>query len=745
LLILSAAAQAKEPLDYVDPLIGTDTSLEFSNGNSFPAVSMPFGMTTWTPQTGEKNWLYTYAADRFQGLRATHSPSVWMGDYGSFTLMPMVGPVKTNPRHRAAKFSHDCESAKPHYYKVVLEESGIIAEMSPTMRGAVMRFTFPASKEAVVVFDGHPGGGKVMVLPGEQKIVGYSDYPGYRDVPNFRFHYVLEFDRPFLTHGTWHEKGVFPLETHQKGHHVGAFVSFDATTNREVTANIGTSFISSAQAALNLEWEIGDRNLAQVGEEAARAWNKELSAIDIGTWNQVHKTIFYTALYRALLFPRVFHESDDRGTVRHFSPFSGKVHAGPMYVDTGFWDTYRTEFPLFALIQQDRYGEMVAGFLAAFTEGGWIPKWPSPGYRSVMVGTHGDCVIADALAKGISGFDAGLAFEGVRKSATKSSRGPYFGRVGIADYDSLGWVPADRVDESASRTLAFAYDDFCVAQVAFAAGKKEEGDRFLLRARNYRNLFDSKSGFMRGRNADGSWVEPFDPVEWGGPYTEGAAWHWLWSVQHDIPGLADLLGGPDKLAAQLDKLFAHEPHYKVGGYGRVIHEMREMVAGKMGQYAHANEPVHHVPYLYNYVGQPWKTQDKVRTILETLYGSGPDGYLGDEDNGQMSAWFIMSALGFYPICPGKPIYLIGSPLVTRADVRLGEGKTLRVEAHNNSAGNRYVQKAFLNGVELGRTWFTHQEIETGGELKFIMGDQPDKSWGSSPKQRPPACVAYSAR
>ena len=735
-----AAAAENSPVDWVNTMVGTDTGPEFSNGNNYPTVAMPFGMTFWTPQTNERNWLYTYKADRIQGLRATHSPSVWMGDYGSFSVMPMLGPLEVKTRDRASNFKHESEIATPYYYKVRLEDYGIDAEMAPSMRAAHMRFTYDWPGKPYVVFDAHPGGGTVEVDVEARTVSGFNEDCGFRKVPGFRFYFVLEFDRNFVEHGTWHDRGAFLDSTRETGHHVGAFVSFALDKGEAVNVRIGTSFVSKEQARRNLDRELPGWDIELVKAKAREAWSQELGRVQAWAHNPDHLSVFYTAMYRSHLFPRIFYELDENLKPVYFSPFDGKIHDGVMFTDTGFWDTYRAQFPLLAILKPGLYQEFIQGLVNAYNQGGWLPKWPSPGYRSVMTGTHGDCVIADAYAKRLRRFDSGGAMDGMINGATRKSDTAYFGRVGIQYYLKSGYVPADLVEESLSRTLEFAYDDFCIGAMARIMGKNGTADRFDEAALSYRKVYDPKTGFMRGRNLDGTWVTPFDPVEWGGPYVEGNAWHFLWSVQHDIPGLIKLLGGKEAFVAKLERLFEHPPEYKVGSYGRVIHEMREMEAGGMGQYAHANEPVHHVPYLYNYAGRPWKTQEKVRHIMENLYTPKPDGLLGDEDNGQMSAWFIFSAMGFYPLCPGRPYYALGSPLVDKAVVHLADGKQLIVQARDNSPANRYVQAVTFDGEPYGRTWIEHDQLMKGGTLEFVMGPEPNTEWGSGTEAAPPSCL-----
>ncbi|MGC4055618.1 MAG: glycoside hydrolase family 92 protein [Paludibaculum sp.] len=457
-----------------------------------------------------------------------------------------------------------------------------------------------------------------------------------------------------------------------------------------------------------------------------------LAVFDIQGGTAEQRKTFYTAYYHSLQFPRMLNETDAKGETVHYGLYDGKVHAGPMFTDIGFWDVFRAQFPLLTVVNPGRNAEIMRAMVHTYEEGGWIPTWPNPIERNVMIGTHGDSAVADAYMKGIRGFDIEKAYAAIRKDATLPGTGVFKARMGIEDYLKLGYVPADGgVQESAARTLEYAYDDFCVAQVARALGKMDDYERFMKQAKSYRNLYDASTGYMRGRNKDGSWLTPFDPLDWGGVFTEGNAWQWLWSVQHDVPGLMALMGGREAFLKKLDELFTTTTDFKVGGYKQVIHEMTEAKMGGMGQYAHINEPVHHVIYLYNYAGQPWKAQKWAHEVMVRNYKPGPAGWLGDEDNGQMSAWYIFSALGFYPVNPGQPVYAIGTPLFDKASLRLENGKKFTVEAARKSADEIYVQSATLNGRPLERSWLSHSEIANGGTLKFRMGAQPNEKWGTS--------------
>ena len=730
---------AAEPVQHVRPLIGSDGSYEFSRGNTYPAVALPHGMIQWTPQTGAGSWIYQYSKKKIQGIRGSHSPSVWMGDYGHLTLMPMTGKVLLDPKQRASRFSHQQERARPYHYSVKLEDHGVLAEVTPTLRGGRMRLTFPETSRAVVVLEILPGPGQFQILPDKRSVLVLNANGQRGNPPNFGAHYVVQFDRPFSAFGVLQGDTVRRGEKLISGKRVGAFVQFSTSAGEQLGVQIAHSFINRQQAESNLAAEIGAADFETLARRARQAWNRELSRIE-ARGSPAVLTKFYTALYRALLFPRVMHEQRPTGKLVHYSPYDGKVHDGVMYTDTGFWDTYRAQLPLLTLLAPQRVGQIISGLLSAYAEGGWIPKWPSPGYRSVMIGTHADALIADAHAKGVRNFDAAVAFEAMYKHAVYPGRGAFAGRVGIEHFRRLGYVPCDVVEHAASRTLEFAYGDYCVARMARALGKTEETTRFVEGAKSYVNIYDATSGFMRGRTASGAWFEPFSPTRWGGPYVEGAAWHYLWSVQHDVPGLIKLLGGRRAFITKLDAMFSSPPDFEVGGYKRVIHEMREQKAAGMGQYAHPNEPVHHVAYLYNYVGQPWKTQRRVREVLAKLYGTGPGGLLGDEDNGQLSAWYVFSAMGLYPVCPGQPIYTIGSPELTHAAITLPGGARFVVRAPGNSEANHYVQSATLNGKPLQRSWLRHKEITAGGELVLQMGPKPNKSWGSRAVDAPPGAM-----
>ena len=728
---VAVCSAAERLADLPDPLVGTDSKYELSHGNTYPAIFLPYAMAAWTPQTGDGGWQYQYSKDSIRGFRMTHRPSAWTIDWGSFSILPETGALKLEPDVRASKFNHESETSRAYRYDVLLEQSRVAVAMAPTEHGGILRFTFPKTDQAWVVLDAGKGGSSVSVDPQKNRISGTNSLTAKGTAPGFALYFVAQFDRPFASFGTWDAKGGTDGTTQRRGDHTEAYVEFQTRQGEAVTVRVGTSLISLEQAELNLETEMPKPDLDAIAEAARRIWDRELSSIEVQGGTVDQRRTFYTAMYHTLQFPRMLNETDANGKMVRYGLYDGKVHAGPMFTDIGFWDVFRAQFPLLTLLRPKKDAEIIQAMVNTYEEGGFIPTWPNPIETNVMIGTHADSAVADAYVKGIRGYDVEKAYAAIRKDATTPGSGVFAARMGLEDYLRLGYVPADGpVKESVARTLEYAYDDWCIAQMARALGKQDDYERFMKQSKSYRNLYDPSTGFMRGRNRDGSWVTPFDPLEWGGVYTEGNAWQWLWSVQQDPPGLIELMGGRDAFIKKLDTLFTMTSDYKVGGYKSVIHEMTEAKLGNMGQYAHINEPVHHVIYLYDYAGQPWKAQKWAHQVMDRLYKPGPAGWLGDEDNGQMSAWYVFSAMGFYPVIPGQPIYALGSPLFDRATFRLESGKTFTVEAARNSSADIYVQSATLNGNPLDRAWITHSEIVNGGTLVFRLGAQPNEKWGT---------------
>ena len=668
--------RAFDPVEYANPLIGTQSTYELSTGNTYPAIARPWGMNFWTPQTGKmgNGWIYVYTADKIRGFKQTHQPSPWINDYGQFSLMPLTGRPEFDENKRASWFSHKAETAKPYYYSVYLADYDVTTEITPTDRAAMFRFTFPKGDSYVVV-DAFDRGSFVRVIPEENKIIGYTTRNSGGVPKNFKNYFVIVFDKPFTFCKTV-VNGSMTDASEQTGDHTGAVIGFGTRRGEVVHARVASSFISFEQAQLNLQ-ELGRNSFDRIVAQGKSAWNEAMSRIYVEGGSDDQLSTFYSCLYRSLLFPRKFYEIDARGTVVHYSPYNGKVLPGYLYTDTGFWDTFRSLFPLLNLMYPSQSREMQEGLLNTYRESGFFPEWASPGHRGCMVGNNSASVLTDAYLKGVKVGDAEMLYEGlVHGTQAVHPKVSSTGRLGYEYYNRLGYVPYDvKINESAARTLEYAYDDWCISRLAAALGKpRSEVELYEKRAMNYRNLFDPETRLMRGRNRNGAFMSPFSPLKWGDAFTEGNSWHYTWSVFHDPQGLVDLMGGPDGFVQMLDSVFNVPPLFDDSYYGGIIHEIREMQVMNMGNYAHGNQPVQHMIYLYDYAGQPWKAQYWLREVMNRLYNSRADGYCGDEDNGQTSAWYVFSALGFYPVCPGTDQYVMGAPLFRKAVLRFENGK-----------------------------------------------------------------------
>ena len=733
LLLFTCITNAQEPVDYVNPLVGTDSKPSMSNGNTYPAIAMPWGMNFWTPQTGKMGdgWAYTYAADKLRGFKQTHQPSPWMNDYGQFAIMPLTGKLRFTEDDRASWYSHKSEIVKPYYYSVYLADHDITTEITPTERAAMFRFTFPENENSHVVLDALDKGSYVKIIPGERKIIGYTTKNSGGVPENFKNYFVMVFDKDFETTKTFSGNQLLEgleIETD----HAGAVVSFKTKRDEVVIANVASSFISYNQAELNLK-ELGTDDFDTIKQNGRNAWNKELGRIKVEGGSIDQFRTFYSCLYRSLLFPRKFFEYDAKGNVVHYSPYNGKVLPGYMFTDTGFWDTFRALFPFLNLMYPQLNSQIQEGLANAYKEGGWLPEWGSPGLRNVMVGNNSASVVADAYLKigTDQNYDIATLYEALIHGANNAGPLTAVGRAGVDYYNKLGYVPYDvDINENAARTLEYAYDDFTIYQLAKALNKpKKEIKLYKKRSLNYKNLFDPETKLMRGKNENGEFMAPFNPFKWGDAFTEGNSWHYTWSVFHDIQGLANLMGGNEAFAAKLDEVFSLPPVFDEGYYGFVIHEIREMQVANMGQYAHGNQPIQHMPYLYNFAGQPWKTQYWVRETMDRMYTPAPDGYCGDEDNGQTSAWYVFSAMGFYPVCPGTDQYVLGTPLFQKTTLTLENGKEISINAPNNSTSNKYVNALTLNGKTYSKNWLSHKELMKGAILDFEMADTPNKNRG----------------
>ncbi|NII26079.1 glycoside hydrolase family 92 protein [Pseudoflavitalea sp. X16] len=733
-----ALAQQPDLVKYVNTLQGTNSSFELTRGNTYPTTALPFGMNTWTPQTGKNGdgWKYQYTKKKIRGFQQAHQCSSWTNDYAVFSFMPIIGKLTVNEDDRATGFSHANETARPDYYKVKLD-NGITTEMAPTERGAHLRFSFPKKEASYLVLDGYTKMSLVKIIPEERKIIGYVNNGHYKTA-NFRNYFVAVFDKPFVAYGTWENRKntVQATAANAEGEGVGAYIQFKA--GEQVQVKVASSYISTEQAELNLQRELGAfKNLDDTRKAAAAVWNKYLSRVLVEDTSEVNKATFYSCFFRASLFSRQFFEYDKNGQPYYYSPYDGKIYYGYMYTDTGFWDTFRAQFPLNTILHPTMHGRYMQALLAAKEQCGWLPAWSFPGEGGSMIGNHAISLLTDAWVKGIRTFDPEKALAAYLYEATnKGPWGPANGRHGWKEYYQLGYVPYPEYGEATAKTLEYAYDDFCGYQLANEVKAPFYAGIFAKQMYNYRNVFDSTTGFMRGRNSKGQWLADFDPTEWGGPYTEGCAWHWVWSVFHDVQGLINLLGGEQHFTAKLDSVFTRPNTFKVGTYGRPIHEMTEMAMANMGQYAHGNQPIQHMIYLYNYAGEPWKAQYHAREVMRRLYNATEDGYPGDEDQGQTSSWYVLSALGFYSVCPGTDQYVLGSPLFQKVTITLENGKQLTIKANGNSGENVYIQQATLNGVPYTKNYITHADILNGGVWEFTMGNNPNTARGISHTDKP---------
>ena len=740
LIACSLMAEAKDWTQYVNPLMGTQSSFELSTGNTYPAIARPWGMNFWTPQTGKMGdgWQYTYTANKIRGFKQTHQPSPWINDYGQFSIMPVTGKLEFDEEKRASWFSHKGEIATPSYYKVYLAEHDVVTEMTPTERAVLFRFTFPENEHSYIVVDAFDKGSYVKVIPEENKIIGYTTRNSGGVPENFKNYFVIEFDKPFTYKGTFADKKLEEGNLEQKADHTGAIIGFSTRKGEIVHARIASSFISFEQAAQNLK-ELGNDSFEQLAQKGNDAWNNVLGKIEVEGGNLDQYRTFYSCLYRSLLFPRKFYEFTADGQPVHYSPYNGQVLPGYMYTDTGFWDTFRCLFPFLNLMYPSVNKEIQEGLINTYKESGFFPEWASPGHRGCMIGNNSASVLVDAYMKGVKVVDVKTLYEGlIHGTENVHTEVSSTGRLGYQYYNKLGYVPYDvKINENTARTLEYAYDDWCIYQLAKALNRpKKEIELFAKRAMNYRNVFDKESKLMRGRNENGQFQSPFSPLKWGDAFTEGNSWHYSWSVFHDPQGLIDLMGGKKMFITMLDSVFAVPPVFDDSYYGQVIHEIREMTVMNMGNYAHGNQPIQHMIYLYNYAGQPWKAQYWLRQVMDRMYTPGPDGYCGDEDNGQTSAWYVFSALGFYPVCPGTDEYVIGAPLFKKATLHFENGNNLVIDAQNNSKENLYIESLRVNGQESTRNYLKHADLLQGGTIEFKMGSHPNLNRGINDDDAP---------
>lgn len=738
MLPVGTRAQSRDLVQFVNTLQGTHSTPEYSSGNTYPATALPFGMHFWSPQTGENGngWKYQYQASSIRGFGLTHQCSPWMNDYGVFSLMPEVGTLQLKDGDRASAFQHKNETAKPDYYKVQFD-NGITTEISPTVRGAGFQISFPKTGDAFLVFDGYTGFSDIQIHPKEQKITGYV-HNGLFIPGNFKNYFVLTFDQPLTGYGTYDATTGTAKSGSESvsGDKKGAYLKFKKGIKLNI--RIAASYISARQADITFSREVQGKTFDQLHKEAHDIWNKELHKIVVEGGQPDQMATFYSCLYHASLFPCRFFEYDADNHPVYYSPNDGKLYAGYFYTDEGYWDTFRAQFPLNNITQTKLQGRYMQSILAVGQQRGWLPSWSFPGETGgVMIGNHAISLLADAWVKGIHSFNPDTALKYYLHEALGSEPDGRFGRKDWASYFTLGYIPDSKdVSGATAKTLEYCYDDFCGYMLAKLTNNKFYEKVFARQLYNYRNVFNPETGFMQGKDSMGNWTADFNPYEWGNPFVEGNSWHYTWSVFHDVQGLIDLMGGNKKFTEKIDALFAASDSIDVGSYGQMIHEMREMVTAKMGQYAQGNEPIEHLPYLYNYAGQPWKTQKTVRMIMDRLYSAGPEGYPGDEDEGQMASWYVLSALGIYSVCPGTDQYVIGSPVFKKATIHLENGNQFVIDAKNNTKTNVYINAARLNNSAFSKNYLTYKEIMQGGKLELDMSDRPNTKRGTAPQDYP---------
>ncbi|MBF6597053.1 MAG: GH92 family glycosyl hydrolase [Fermentimonas sp.] len=747
LILLSAfgleaikAQNYETPVDYVNILMGTQSEFALSNGNTYPAIALPWGMNFWTPQTRKigDGWQYAYTDNKINGFKQTHQPSPWMNDYGQFSIFPMVDKLEFDQEKRASWFSRKAEVAKPYYYSAYLADYDVTTEVTPTERAAIFRITFPETDSAIVLVDAFDRGSAVEVLKDKNAIIGYTTRNSGGVPANFKNYFVVVFDKPFELTRIVSDKEIQESGLKSESKHSGAFVGFSTVRGEQITAKVASSFISYEQAWLNLN-EVADKEFEAVKQEGRDIWNEVLSKIEIEGGNLDQQRTFYSTLYRSTLFPRKFYEIDANGKVMHYSPYNGEVLPGYMYTDTGFWDTFRALFPLLNLVYPSVNMEIQEGLVNTYKESGFLPEWASPGHRGIMIGNNSASVVADAYLKGLRGYDIETLYEGMLHGTENvHPKVSSTGRLGYEYYNTLGYVPYNvGIKENAARTLEYAYADWTIYMLAKELKRpKAEIDLFAKRSQNYRNLYSSEYKLMRGKNKDGKFQSPFSPTKWGDAFTEGNSWHYTWSVFHDTQGLIDLMGGNKEFVNMLDSVFVMPPIFDDSYYGGVIHEIREMQIMNMGQYAHGNQPIQHMIYLYNYAAEPWKAQYWNREVMDKLYNPNPDGYCGDEDNGQTSAWYVFSSLGFYPVCPGSDEYVIGSPLFEKATIHLENGNKVEINSPNNNYNTRYIDNIKMNGKNYTKNYFKHSDLVKGANIDIKMSEEPNKKRGVNKSDAP---------
>lgn len=718
---------------YVNPFIGTA-----GHGHTYPGATVPFGMVQLSADTRKDNWDacsgYHYSDSLILGFSHTHLSGTGVGDYGDVRFTPMTGQVKIRPADPekkvpgyGSKFSHSNEKASPGYYKVRLDDYRITAELTATARCGFHKYNFTVGDSLTILIDLKEAAVSennldlYIEVVNDHEICGYRKSSGWADKQAVYFD--AEFSRPFTSFGIYNDGQFIKGTTKSLGADIQAFVQFDPGQEGTILAKVGISGVSIEGARRNLQAEIPGWDFEVIKKDADRTWENELNKVVVTSDNEPDKIKFYTALYHSYLVPNIFTDVDGQ-----YRGNDGNIHIAEgfqVYTVFSLWDTYRALHPLLSFLQPERTADFINTFIDIYEKRGLLPVWELAGNETwCMIGYHAVPVIVDCYLKGIKGFDAEKAYQAARNSAIQD-------HFGLKYYKEYGYIPADKEGESISKTLEYAYDDWCIAMMAKALGKEDDYKYFLERAQYYKNLFDPGTGFIRGKR-NGMFTEPFDPTEVNFMLTEANTWQYTFYVPQDISGLSMLMGGDQAFESKLDTMF--NASTKLSGRDQ------SDITGQIGQYAHGNEPSHHMAYLYDYVGKPFKTQWLVRKIMGELYGEGADGLCGNEDCGQMSAWFVLSAMGFYEVTPGSGIYAIGSPLFEKAVIHLGESREFIIKADGNSAGNIYIQSATLNGQPYNKLYIRHEDLVKGGELVFHMGSSPSEQWAAGKDGSPVSAI-----
>jgi len=771
-LNLSACNQkeSESPADYVNPFIGTAYF-----GHTFPGATLPFAMVQLSPDTDTEGWTYAsgyrYADKSIMGFTHTHYSGVGWNKLGDILIMPTVNDeIQVDPGTREnpdagyrSRFEHSDEKASPGYYAVKLKDYNIFAELTATKRVGLHKYTFPDAENAHILIDLGHSIGALSEKNSHISVVSNTRIEGYKSSSFGKLYFVALFSKPFSSFGTWNnsykkpESGggfINPYKTDETGKRVGVFLDYSTSKDEAIYVKVSISYVSIEGAEKNLEAELPHWDFLKVQKQAINNWNEVLSKIEIEGGSQKQKKIFYSSLYHSLLAQQISNDVDGRYYGMDNSIHKAEDH--DFYPTFFAWDTYRSEHPLMTLIEPRRTNDMMKSIVAKTVNYGWLPAQHAGNvFGQGMVGDHLVPIVTDAYIKGIRDYDIESVYNLMRKKATELAAEPInskYSRPGLQYFMKLGYLPADRETESVPATMEMSYDDWCLAQLAKELGKEEDYQLFSKRAGNYRNVYDKGSGFMRPRMLDGSWLQMcekedkheitkegnhsyytcFDPLLIGvrpnRHFTESNAWQYIWSVQHDVGGLIDLMGGRDDFIAKLDTFFSMSSEVSGPNYVGVV--------GTIGQYIHGNQPSHHVAYLYNYVGAAWKTQEKVHKIMDMLYHDKPGGICGNDDMGSLSSWYVLSAMGFYPVTPGQDIYVIGTPLFNSAKINLENGNQFIIEAKNRSEENIYIRAATLNGEKYSKLYLKHSDIVKGGKLVFEMSSKPEKNWGNAESDRP---------